>query len=73
MPDIECTWPWQPAHYFCFEGNPEILLSLSVSSVHITARRYCFAIGILTLGFQWFIKDDIQNFPQTHNAAMVLH
>jgi hypothetical protein len=29
--------------------------SLHVSSVHINARWRCFAIGILTLGFQWFI------------------
>jgi hypothetical protein len=44
--------------------------SLDMSSVHITAKRYWFAIEILTLGFQSFIKNNIQNFAQTHNVAM---
>jgi hypothetical protein len=44
-----------------------------MSLVHITARRYCFAIEILTLGFQWFIENSIQNFTQAQNAAMAMH
>jgi hypothetical protein len=44
-----------------------------MSSVHIAARQCCFDIGILTLGFQSFIDNSIQNFTQTHNAAMVMH
>jgi hypothetical protein len=44
-----------------------------MSSVHITAGRYCFATGILTLDFQWFIENNIHNFTQRHNAAMVIH
>jgi hypothetical protein len=27
---------------------------------------------VLTLGFQWFIENDIQNFTQTHNVAMIM-
>jgi hypothetical protein len=29
--------------------------------------------GILTLYFQWFIENNIQDFTQTHNAAMGMH
>jgi hypothetical protein len=47
--------------------------SLHIFSVHMPTRRYCFAIGILPLGFQCFIENNIQNFTQTHNSAMVMH
>jgi hypothetical protein len=46
---------------------------LHISSVHVSARRYYFAIGIFTLGFQCFIENNIQNFTQTHNVAIIMH